>query len=334
MKKGAGAEGPGSLQEDRLSPAYKGRLLQAGRLFLAWLARSGVAREQLWTDAALMNEVLISYVQGLFNGSSPLSLAVHTVLWVQTVHRPFKGRLRAAWDSVQSWRVKAPVVSRTPMPETVLRGFIAYGVMAALALEPSKAELWWRFLVLLQVGFHGLLRPKELLGLRRRHLKLPGGEDPLMPQLAVVCVEEPKNRAYMGRLQSRLVRSPVAVAWLSWMSAGMTDDEPLWPHTAWRFRCCLAQASEFFGLSRMRLTAGSLRAGGATHLLEQGSPVSSIRFAGGWASEKSLASYLQEAESASVLLQVTAAEARRLKWALSTFACLSRPPRRPFSALA
>ena len=46
-----GAGAPASLQEDRLSSAYRGRLLQAGRLFLAWLARSGIAGEQLWVPA-------------------------------------------------------------------------------------------------------------------------------------------------------------------------------------------------------------------------------------------------------------------------------------------
>ena len=43
---------------------------------------------------------------------------------------------------------------------------------------------------------------------------------------------------------------------------------------------------------------------GTTLLVEQGVPVANILFAGCWASEKALSSYLQEAEAASTLLQV------------------------------
>ena len=81
----------------------------------------------------------------------------------------------------------------------------------------------------------------------------------------------------------------------------------------------------------MKLTPGSLRAGGATHLLESGTPVATIRFQGGWAGKKSLASYLQEAESAATLLDLSEDQARQLERVLHEFSFLSEPPGVPFA---
>ena len=62
-------------------------------------------------------------------------------------------------------------------------------------------------------------------------------------------------------------------------------------------------------------TPASLRAGGATHLLETGVPISNIRFAGCWASEKAMSVYLQEAEAASTLLSMSGSSVDRLEFA-------------------
>ena len=75
----------------------------------------------------------------------------------------------------------------------------------------------------------------------------------------------------------------------------------------------------FYGIDQLGFTLSSFRAGGATGMLEDGVPVAVIKYSGGWSADKSLASYLQEAESALALLRISDVAAARLKLALREF---------------
>lgn len=76
----------------------------------------------------------------------------------------------------------------------------------------------------------------------------------------------------MGRLQVRMVREPITVPWLSWLTESLPKDSPLWLFSRYRFDRCLREAFDFFNLGHLKLSPASLRAGGAALLIEQGFP--------------------------------------------------------------
>ena len=92
------------------------------------------------------------------------------------------------------------------------------------------------------------------------------------------------------------------------------------------FSSCLPDALSFYGIEHLNLTPASLRAGGATWLLEQGASLETIRFAGCWASDKAMSCYLQEAEAASVLLSLSESQQERLECALKSLRFLEQSP--------
>ena len=61
--------------------------------------------------------------------------------------------------------------------------------------------------------------------------------------------------------------------------------------------------------------------------------MSHIRFTGGWATEKTLSAYLQEAECAQVLLRLSDPQADWLDQFLRTFAFFQAPPADTFGEL-
>ncbi len=69
-------------------------------------------------------------------------------------------------------------------------------------------------------------------------------------------------------------------------------------------------------------------------MLESGAQVSAIRFQGGWASDKNLAFYLQEAEAAQLVLRISPSTARRLESFLDAFSFLEDPPAWPLASAA
>ena len=144
--------------------------------------------------------------------------------------------------------------------------------------------------------------------------------------MAVAAVHQPKNKAFMGRYQVRIVRDPLAVSWMCWLTESMALGDLIWPYSAARFGQCFATAARFYDLDGYRLSPASLRAGGATFQLECGVPVASIRFHGAWASERSLCCYLQEAEAAGVLLSIGPCQARRLQFYLAKLSGCLAPP--------
>jgi len=148
--------------------------------------------------------------------------------------------------------------------------------------------------------------------------------------VGVCTILDPKNRAFMGRLQARMIKDVGTLEWMLWYSARMVDSQFLWPYSERRFALCLHACLKFLGLDDLSLTPASLRAGGATDMLESGVPVQNIKFAGSWASDRSLACYLQEAEAAATLLSLNASQVSRLELALDSLNFLEAPPSKPF----
>jgi len=323
-----------NLQEVRLSAAYRSRLGKAGSVLAGWARERQVCLEVAALDPEVMTELLISFLQDLFQLGAAHWLGLHAVLAVQTRWRHLKGKLRGAWDSVGSWDLLRPIHSRTPLPLVVLRALHRFGVLAAVALEPSLAPRWWAFAVVVQVAFFGLLRPSELWRLSRANTRVPSGRSLLAEPLAVLTIVEPKNRRFGGRLQVRAVRDRTAVAWISWMARDLLPADLLWPFGAGSFKTCLDQALNFLGLGHLAFTPACFRAGGATHLFETGTSISNIRFAGSWSSERVLSHYLQQAEAAAAVIDIPEKGAQYLEGFLAALEFAASPPALTWSELA
>ena len=120
-----------NLQADRLSLQYLSRLSQALTRFGFWISKRKISLPGLAADPECAKAFLIDYIQSLFDHGRPFGLAKETIFAMQTVFRHLKGRLRAAWDSASSWRLRNPVHRRVPMRFETLVGLCRYGCLAA-----------------------------------------------------------------------------------------------------------------------------------------------------------------------------------------------------------
>ena len=142
----------------------------------------------------------------------------------------------------------------------------------------------------------------------------------------MLFIKDPKNRAHLGRNQASIIRGPGAVAWCRWLLRDLLAGSRLWPFTRQRFGKFLSEVLVFLELGPKLITAGGFRAGRATELFESGVPISTLKYLGRWRAEASMASYIQEAAAASVLLQLPAATEAQLLKQVQRFAFLSAPP--------
>ncbi len=98
----------------------------------------------------------------------------------------------------------------------------------------------------------------------------------------------------------------------------------MWPWPAVAFSRQMQRVLTALGLGGAGFAAASLRAGGATTMLERGDSLTTIRFAASWASERSVCAYLQEAESERMSLCGS-------RWLLQEFGARRYPPLVPRS---
>ena len=120
----------------------------------------------------------------------------------------------------------------------------------------------------------------ELFNLTRKQLKLPGPRVLGSCFVAVATIVDPKNRAFMGRVQVRMVRDVNTVLWLLWLCRHLEPNDHIWPFSEYRFQQCLRICCSFYGVENIGFTPASMTAGGATHLLESGVAVGTIKFSG------------------------------------------------------
>jgi integrase len=242
-----------------------------------------------------MSSLLSHYTQNCKSTSVKIWWARYAIVGIQTIARHLKGRLKRAWDTLKAWQLQLPVRNRAPIPLEIVNS------MALVLVERGCRHRYdlpacFSCALLVRVGFHALCRPGELLNLTVGDINLSLEGD--LP--TVLAIGDPKNRGALGRAQFRLVRDAGTTAWLRWFTAGLPPSTKLWGSSAAAFRKLWNWSLETLELDGMHFTPGCLRPGGTTHQFRSGVPIQTLKYHGGWCSDRSLACYVQEAMAALV----------------------------------
>ena len=279
------------LEASRTTRTYRQRLLFCLTCFLQWIARRQVmVVGDWWDNVDITNQLLVEFVSWTKEEKWAIWKARHAILAVQTMHHPLKGKLGRAWNCLRSWQMTIPTLSRIPMPVHVLRAMFITALLFA-SEEPHNAALWYSFAVLVRVGHEGLLRPGEMTELRAADFRLP--QSAWEPLVAVVTILDAKNRASLGRYQFVLLDQVATVRWVEWLLSGLPYDTKLWGASHYKFCTFFQRVLARLRLTRLGLTLGSLRPGGATAHFMQHKSIPVLRIAGRWKVESSLESYIQ-----------------------------------------
>ena len=280
-----------SLEKSRLSRPYRQRLLSALRYFVSYLHLFGLTLDVVCESARLVETHLAEFVQCCHDERRNIWIPRHAIFAIQHLWRPYRGKLRRAWDGIQSWQLTISTFNRLPMPLEVLDAVVVWSALRAVEF-PHAAPLLYAFGVCLRLGFLGLLRPGEIFRLTFADVRLP-------LRGSVSCaitgaLRDTKNRRFLGRSQFFMINDLPLLKWLTWFSAGREPSELLWAFGSRVFGDLLKLALECLGLSGLGYTPGSLRSGGTTHLFATGVEIARIKFLGRWMSERSVGSYVQE----------------------------------------
>ena len=179
--------------------------------------------------------------------------------------------------------------------------------------------------VSMRVAFYSLLRPGELLGLHGWDVRLPSAFETVSS--AVLAIRTPKTRHKHGRVQFALLQDSCTLHWLRWLTEQLPPSARLWPVGKDRFVSLFRQLVRRCGLEALGLTPSSLRAGGATRLVLLGHDLGRVKFLGRWQSERTLASYIQEAGAHLTWLALTPLQQASVQQVLSEGrAVWQRPP--------
>jgi hypothetical protein len=311
------------LRWGKYSPAYRKRLLQSGRTLHLYLQHANLS----WglverAKAKVVDDLLVQFTHELhaMQSKSGLRIAKHAVLLVQVLRPRLRKGLQGAWEAIKSWEEQTPSHFRPPLPLPLLTAIICKArVIAERATEERDRSLWRTFSVLVMTGFFGLLRPGEIFNLRAQDVVLPNSLS-LAGEFAVLRIVRPKNSRQMGSQQYVEIRHPDVINWLAWLKNQRPDSAPsLWPSTAYKFRVMFKFVCTKLHIDSLRFSPASLRAGGATFLVDENVEVGKVRFLGRWSHLRTLERYVQVARAQQIALTIQPEVACKLKEFLCKF---------------
>lgn len=326
LSRALGAE---KLRWSKYSAPYKRRLIEGCKCFEEYLAAADVSLEALLEQKPrVIDEVTEQFVKIMHDDEKRSSLRIvkHAVLTLQIVKPQLRRKLPATWEAIKAWEEMKPSNFRPPVPVALLMAIVCRAMLRSEKCDHGREAVRWRaFGTLVLLGFYGLLRPGELLGLKASDA-VPPNSWSLGNDFAVIRLERPKNSRQMGVQQYVEIRHPDAINWLSWLKNERPTNAALWDSTANRFRNMFRKICQELGIHSLHLSPASLRAGGATWLVDEGTEIGKVRFLGRWANLRSLEHYIQVARAQQISLLLPQATAHRLKRFLSRYHFLVHLP--------
>ena len=239
-----------------------------------------------------INEILSTYGRALYNSGKSYNQYAETLNGITSIKPAVRRMLQGAWDVGYSWIRAEPSSHHTALPPQILLAMISVSLVWG----------WVAFAGCLALGFGALLRPGEIFAATRKHLFLP--EDAIgFIDYALISIDEPKSRFTNARRQTAKLDARDLLEVVIFCFGPLQAHQKLWPFSGQTFRERFKSVLRALHIPTETiqhlkpLDPGSLRAGGATFLINTTENGELCRRRGRWANHKMMEVYVQELSS-------------------------------------
>ena len=265
----------GTLRELTVQPQTRKRYSQAKQKFYDYALSNGL---RIPTKFAAFDDMLADYVEHLWSNGEGRALASDTVAGFQDTEPRLKGQLQVTWRLLKTWHVNEIPSRAPPLPEECLFAMLGWCLF-------NKE---YSFGLSLLLGFYGLLRTGEILGLCNHHILMTSPDKP-----AVISLGLTKSGKRAGAAESVTVSVTVALQWLwAWKQASSSRC-PLTP-TPHQWRKKFSECIKALHLEEFEFRPYSLRRGGATCWFGRHGSLDRIIVLGRWAAARTARLYINE----------------------------------------
>lgn len=233
-----------------------------------------------------INAVLCRYGRLLYEAGKTYNQYAETINSLTSMRPSLRRQMQGAWDLGYAWMRLEPSQHHIAMPAAILISMVTTSLLWG----------WTHFAGCIALAWGSLLRPGELFTLKRANLLFPADTGNTISYL-LISLMEPKTRFTTARHQSTRLDIPDLLKLVT------MPHFPLWPFSPQtfrnRFRSVLAALDLPTEHTRNLkcLDPGSLRAGGATWLMQTTDNGELMRRRGRWQNHRIMEVYIQEVSS-------------------------------------
>ena len=263
----------GSLKSLTVQPKTRQRYDAAMNKFFLFLRHESL---QLPTKRSCMDELLSEYLEHLWSSGEGRALAADTVAALQDSDPKLRGQLPGTWRLLKVWNQNEIPARAPPLPEVALRALVGYAIMNN---DPM-------FALSLLIGFYGMLRTGEVLGLARHQVEVSSYRGP-----AILSLGMTKGGKRAGAAESITISVQEVIRRLfQWKSSKITFLVP----SSHQWRQKFSTALTAVGLASFDFRPYSLRRGGATFWFAKHGSLDKLLVQGRWSAVKTARVYINE----------------------------------------
>ena len=178
----------GPLRNLTVQPATRARYDKALEKFRDYLRSEG---RRFPDDPQVLDFWLSHYIEVLWESGEGRALAADTIASIQDFRPAVKGRLSSSWRLMKTWSTTELPNRAPPLPQEALDILVGYSLFRDDPL----------FALSLLLGFHGLLRTGELLGVKKQHIEQAGPRS-----VAILSLGITKGSRRQGAAESVTIR--------------------------------------------------------------------------------------------------------------------------------
>ena len=265
----------GSLKSLTIQPRTRVRYDRAKDKFYAFLDKNHLDLPRRKVE---MDSILCEYLEHLWSSGEGRGLASDTLASLQDVNPGLRGSIPGAWRLLKTWHIHEVPNRAPPFPEKVLQALTGYFIFHN-QLDMALSLL---------VGFYGMLRTGEVLGIRNKDVIIDDRQ-----HTAVIGLGFTKGGKRAGAAESITVHVAEVVRRLAhWKSSTTSASFLAPPAHVWRKQ--FTSALESMGLEQWEFRPYSLRRGGATFWFGRHGNLDKILLQGRWMAARTARTYLNE----------------------------------------
>lgn len=233
-------------------------------------------------DLTDLDETVGEYINHLYQDDYPVNYGNDLVSGLKRFYPKCRRHLETSSTYMRSWNKSLNRRRALPLPSDLLLG------MATFALIKGKKRL----ALALLVGFTGLLRTGEILGLSQQTMSIHG-----KCTLLSVSLPESKSGHRRGETETVLIHDEIVILLAEKVLRDLMHDENLLDMTFREFSKELVDLAGYCGCTDPTLTPYCLRRGGATWHFTKYQSYDLTQELGRWTHAKTAKQYINQAVS-------------------------------------